>query len=91
MSSDLALIQTLDFYACGDDPYDFGQIAAADTLSDVCHGWNSEDGFEYWRFPKMDVEILGDFCVVVRIKVMEAGAVLAGGHTIQDDTPKYGA
>ena len=49
VSSDLALIQTLDFFTpVADDPYDFGQIAAANALSDVyAHGWNSEDGFEY--------------------------------------------
>ena len=76
VSDDLALIQTLDFFTTvADDPYDFGQIAAANALSDVyAMGGTPKTALNIVAFPKD----------------MDAGAVLAGGHTIQDDTPKYG-
>ena len=93
VSSDLALIQTLDFFTpVADDPYDFGQIAAANALSDVyAMGGTPKTALNIVAFPKhMDVEILGEILRGGADKVMEAGAVLAGGHTIQDDTPKYG-
>ena len=89
----LALIQTLDFFTpVADDPYDFGQIAAANALSDVyAMGGTPKTALNIVAFPKdMDVEILGEILRGGADKVMEAGAVLAGGHTIQDDTPKYG-
>ena len=84
ISDELAMIQTLDFFTpVADDPYDFGQIAAANALSDV-YAMGGE--------PKtaLDTEILGEILKGGADKVLEAGAVLAGGHTIQDDTPKYG-
>ena len=93
VSEDLALIQTLDFFTpVADDPYDFGQIAAANALSDVyAMGGVPKTALNIVAFPKdMDVEILGEILRGGADKVMEAGAVLAGGHTIQDDTPKYG-
>lgn len=93
VSDDLALIQTLDFFTpVADDPYDFGQIAAANALSDVyAMGGTPKTALNIVAFPKnMDVEILGEILRGGADKVMEAGAVLAGGHTIQDDTPKYG-
>ena len=93
VSDDLALIQTLDFFTpVADDPYDFGQIAAANALSDVyAMGGVPKTALNIVAFPKnMDVEIPGEILRGGADKVMEAGAVLAGGHTIQDDTPKYG-
>ena len=93
ISEDLALIQTLDFFTpVADDPYDFGQIAAANALSDVyAMGGTPKTALNIVAFPKdMDVEILGESLRGGADKVMESGAVLAGGHTIQDDTPKYG-
>lgn len=93
VSDDLAMIQTLDFFTpVADDPYDFGQIAAANALSDVyAMGGVPKTALNIVAFPKnMDVEILGEILRGGADKVMEAGAVLAGGHTIQDDTPKYG-
>ncbi len=93
VSEDLALIQTLDFFTpVADDPYDFGQIAAANALSDVyAMGGVPKTALNIVAFPKnMDVDILGEILRGGADKVMEAGAVLAGGHTIQDDTPKYG-
>nr|WP_294678298.1 selenide, water dikinase SelD [uncultured Blautia sp.] len=93
VSEELALIQTLDFFTpVADDPYDFGQIAAANALSDVyAMGGVPKTALNIVAFPKeMDVEILGEILRGGADKVLEAGAVLAGGHTIQDDTPKYG-
>ena len=93
ISDDLAMIQTLDFFTpVADDPYDFGQIAAANALSDVyAMGGKPKTALNIVAFPKeMDTEILGEILKGGADKVLEAGAVLAGGHTIQDDTPKYG-
>lgn len=93
ISDELAIIQTLDFFTpVADDPYDFGQIAAANALSDVyAMGGEPKTALNIVAFPKdMDTEILGEILRGGADKVMEAGAVLAGGHTIQDDTPKYG-
>lgn len=93
ISEDLALIQTLDFFTpVADDPYTFGQVAAANALSDVyAMGGEPKTALNIVAFPNcMDVEILGEILRGGADKVLEAGAVLAGGHTIQDDTPKYG-
>ena len=87
------MIQTLDFFTpVADDPYDFGQIAAANALSDVyAMGGEPKTALNLVAFPKdMDTAILGEILKGGADKVLEAGAVLAGGHTIQDDTPKYG-
>ena len=93
ISEELAMIQTLDFFTpVADDPYDFGQIAAANALSDVyAMGGEPRTALNIVAFPKtMDTDILGEILRGGADKVLEAGAVLAGGHTIQDDTPKYG-
>lgn len=93
ISDELAMIQTLDFFTpVADDPYDFGQIAAANALSDIyAMGGEPKTALNIVAFPKnMDTAILGEILKGGADKVMEAGAVLAGGHTIQDDTPKYG-
>lgn len=93
ISDELAMIQTLDFFTpVADDPYDFGQIAAANALSDVyAMGGEPKTALNIVAFPKqLDTAILGAILQGGADKVLEAGAVLAGGHTIQDDTPKYG-
>lgn len=93
ISDELALIQTLDFFTpVADDPYVFGQVAAANALSDVyAMGGEPKTALNIVAFPNcMDTEILGEILRGGADKVLEAGAVLAGGHTIQDDTPKYG-
>lgn len=93
ISEELALIQTLDFFTpVADDPYTFGQVAAANALSDVyAMGGEPKTALNIVAFPShMDTEILGEILRGGADKVLEAGAVLAGGHTIQDDTPKYG-
>ena len=75
-----------------DDPYLFGQIAAANALSDVyAMGGEPKLALNLAAFPNcLDTEILWEILKGGADKVMEAGAVLAGGHTISDNEPKYG-
>ena len=87
------MIQTVDFFTpIVDDPYTFGQIAAANALSDVyAMGGEPKLALNIAAFPNcLDPEVLGEILRGGADKVMEAGASLAGGHTIQDDEPKYG-
>ena len=87
------MIQTVDFFTpVVDDPYTFGQIAAANSLSDVyAMGGEPKIALNIAAFPNcLDVEILGEILRGGAEKVKEAGAVLVGGHTIQDNEPKYG-
>ena len=82
------MIQTLDFFTpVVDDPYMFGQIAAANALSDVyAMGGVPKIALNIVCFPNcLDVEILGEILRGGADKVKEAGAVLAGGHSVQDD------
>ena len=93
ISDDLAIIQTVDFFTpIADDPYTFGQIAAANALSDVyAMGGEPKLALNIAAFPGcLDTSILGEILRGGADKVREAGAVLAGGHTIQDEEPKYG-
>ncbi len=87
------MIQTVDFFTpVVDDPYLFGQIAAANALSDVyAMGGEPKIALNIVGFPNcLDPDILGEILRGGADKVREAGAVLAGGHSIQDDEPKYG-
>lgn len=87
------MIQTLDFFTpVVDEPYLFGQIAAANALSDVyAMGGVPKLALNIVCFPNcLGVEILGEILRGGADKVKEAGAVLAGGHSVQDDEPKYG-
>lgn len=87
------MIQTLDFFTpVVDDPYLFGQIAAANALSDVyAMGGEPKVALNIVCFPNcLDPEILGEILRGGAEKVKEAGAVLVGGHSVQDDEPKYG-
>lgn len=93
ITDDVALIQTVDFFTpIVDDPYTFGQIAAANSLSDVyAMGGEPKIALNIVGFPNcLDPEILGDILAGGAQKVKEAGAVLVGGHSVQDDEPKYG-
>lgn len=93
LSDDIATIQTLDFFTpVVDDPYTFGQIAAANSLSDVyAMGGKPVVALNIVCFPNcLDIEILGDILKGGADKVLEAGAVVVGGHTVQDDEPKFG-
>lgn len=87
------MIQTVDFFTpIVDDPYTFGQIAAANSLSDVyAMGGEPKIALNIVGFPNcLDPSILGDILAGGADKVKEAGAVLVGGHSVQDDEPKYG-
>lgn len=93
ITDDIAMIQTVDFFTpIVDDPYTFGQIAAANSLSDVyAMGGEPKIALNIVGFPNcLDIEILGEILRGGADKVMEAGAVLVGGHSVQDNEPKYG-
>lgn len=93
VSDDLAIVQTLDFFPpMVDDPYLFGQIAAANALSDIyAMGGEVKTALNIVCFPeKMDLNILGEIMRGGSEKVIEAGGILAGGHSIADDSVKYG-
>ncbi len=93
ISDDTAIVQTLDFFPpMVDDPYIFGQIAAANALSDVyAMGGQVKTALNIVCFPeKWDLNLLGEILKGGSEKVLEAGAVLAGGHSIADDGVKYG-
>jgi selenide, water dikinase len=93
ISDELALISTLDFFTpIVDDPYDYGAIAAANALSDVyAMGGDVLFALNIACFPKtMDDAIVRAILSGGAEKVAEAGGALAGGHTIDDEEPKYG-
>lgn len=93
LSDDLATVQTLDFFPpMVDDPYTFGQIAAANSLSDIyAMGGEVKTALNIVCFPEhMDLNILGEILRGGSDKVAEAGGVLVGGHSIADSDVKYG-
>jgi selenium donor protein len=94
LSDDVALVQTVDFFApVVDDPYDFGQIAAANALSDVyAMGGQPVTALNIVAFPTgtMPLSVLTEILRGGQDKVHEAGAHIAGGHSITDSELKYG-
>jgi selenide, water dikinase len=94
ISDDLALILTLDFFTpIVDDPYDFGQIAVANALSDVyAMGGRPLLAMNIICFPGkgMDVSILHEILRGGSDKMREAGVLLVGGHSVDDNEIKYG-
>ncbi len=94
LTDDIAMIQTVDFFTpIVDDPYMFGQIAAANSLSDVyAMGGVPKTVLNIVGFPikKLAPEILSSILKGAADKVEEAGAVIAGGHSIDDQEPKFG-
>lgn len=93
LRDDLAIIQTLDFFTpIVDDPYMFGQIAAANSLSDVyAMGGKPILALNIVCFPTcLDMNILGEILRGGADKVIEAGAITVGGHSVDDKQPKYG-
>ena len=93
LTDDIALIQTLDFFTpMVDDPYTFGQIAAANALSDVyAMGGEPTVAMNIVCFPSChDMNVLGEILRGGFDKVKEAGCLLVGGHTVDDQEPKYG-
>ena len=88
-----AIVQTLDFFApIVDDPYTFGAIAAANALSDVyAMGGEPLFALNIAAFPEeLAAEVVGEIFRGGAEKVREAGALIAGGHSIYDAEPKYG-
>src|SRR5690554_855911 len=94
LTDDIALIQTTDFFPpiCS-DPYEFGQIAAANSLSDVyAMGGKPINALNIVMFPqnRIGLDVLKEILRGGIDKVNESGAVIVGGHTIDDYPPKYG-
>lgn len=93
ISEDTAIVSTLDFFPpMVEDPYTFGQIAAANALSDIyAMGGKPITALNIVCFPEsMDMNILGRILQGGCDKVNEAGALLCGGHSISDSDIKYG-
>jgi len=93
LSDDTAALLTVDFFTpIVDDPYDFGRIAAANSLSDVyAMGGVPLTAMNLLAFPcSLGADIVGEVVRGGAEKVAEAGAVTVGGHTIDDKEPKFG-
>jgi selenide, water dikinase len=94
VSADVTLVQTLDFFApIVDDPYDFGRVAAANSLSDIyAMGGEPLTVMNIAAFPsgKLPIEVLSEIFRGAQDVVHAAGAVVVGGHTVTDDEVKFG-
>lgn len=94
INEDTALVQTLDFFTpIVDDPYMFGQIGAANSLSDVyAMGGKPITVMNIVGFPinTLDKSVLAEILAGAADKVRESGAALVGGHSIDDEEPKFG-
>jgi selenide, water dikinase len=93
IAPDQALVQTVDFFTpIVDDPYTFGQIAATNALSDVyAMGGKPLTSLALVCFPeKADLEILERILAGGLSKMVEAGCVVVGGHSIRDEETKFG-
>ncbi len=94
LTDDIAIVTTADFITPPvNDPFVYGQIAAANSLSDVyAMGGRPLVCLNLICFPsgKLDPAVMHDIVAGALDKITEAGAVLAGGHTIDDDEPKFG-
>lgn len=94
VSADVAMIQTLDFFTpILDDPADFGAVAAANALSDVfAMGGTPTTALTILAYPLgiLPDEVLGSLMAGATATINEAGALLVGGHSIEDDTLKLG-
>jgi selenide,water dikinase len=94
LTDDIALIQTLDFFppVCS-DPYEFGQIAAANALSDVyAMGGTALTAMNIVMFPynRIPLSVLKEILSGGMERVEKAAVMMVGGHTIDDYPPKYG-
>lgn len=93
LNDSTVIIQTVDFFPpMVDDPYTFGQVAAANALSDIyAMGGTPSLAMNLLCFPScLDPSIMHEILAGGYNKVLEAGAIIAGGHTIADAVPKYG-
>jgi selenide, water dikinase len=94
IAPDLALVQTVDIFTpVVDDAYDYGRIAAANSLSDIyAMGARPLTALNIAAFPRktLPFEVLGDMLRGGLSKVSEAGATIVGGHTVENAEPLYG-
>ncbi|OXM83900.1 selenide, water dikinase SelD [Paenibacillus rigui] len=94
LSDDLAIVQTVDFFTpIVDDPYAFGQVAAANAISDIyAMGGRPLTALNIVAFPirTLDKQVLADILRGAGDKMREAGITLVGGHSIDDNEPKFG-
>ncbi len=94
LSDELALVQTVDFFTpIVDDPYSFGQVAAANAISDIyAMGGKPLTALNIVAFPikTLDKSVLADILRGAGDKMKEAGITLVGGHSIDDNEPKFG-
>lgn len=93
VEGDTVAVQTVDFFPpMVDDPFTFGQVAAANALSDIyAMGGEPNVALNLVCFPScLELDVLKNILLGGIDKVREAGAIIAGGHTIADPTPKYG-
>lgn len=93
LTEDIAIIQTLDFFTpMVDDPFLFGQVAAANALSDIyAMGGEPITAMNIAAFPLCGMEdVFAQVLLGGASKIEEAGALLIGGHTVSDEEPKYG-
>jgi selenide, water dikinase len=94
LSDELALVQTVDFFTpIVDDPYAFGQIAAANAISDIyAMGGKPLTALNIVAFPirTLDKQVLAEILRGAGDKMQEAGITLVGGHSIDDNEPKFG-
>jgi len=94
LNSELALVQSVDFFTpVVDDPYTFGRIAAANALSDIyAMGADPITALNLVAFPvdKLPKQVLTDILRGGQDAAQEAGVAIIGGHSIDDDEPKYG-
>jgi selenide,water dikinase len=94
ISDELAIVQTVDFFTpIVDDPYSFGQIAAANAISDIyAMGGKPLTALNIVAFPinTLDKQVLADILRGAGDKIKEAGVTLVGGHSIDDNEPKFG-
>jgi selenide,water dikinase len=93
LDKNTAIIVTVDFFTpITDDPYEFGVIAAANSLSDVyAMGGKPLVALNIVGFPaELAVDMLGDVLKGGYDKAAEAGCLIVGGHTVDDAEPKYG-
>lgn len=94
LSDEMALVQTVDFFTpVVDDPRDWGRIAAANALSDIyAMGAVPITALNLLSFPvgRLDLEVAAEVLLGGQEKIDESGALLLGGHSVQDDEPKYG-
>src|SRR5437762_9926792 len=94
LTDDICLVQTVDYFApIVDDPYTYGQIAAANSLSDIyAMGGVPKTALSVVGFPTkgVDFSVLGEIMRGGLQKLNEAGVALLGGHSVRDDEIKFG-